>query len=293
MRPPAGALPRLVESPACFSRQRAGTLQTSPLHMKSLILFSAFALSASAAFAQGVGYTDTPQIRGQKWLVHDKNRPNPPVVTPGATFSHGAPAPSDATVLFDGSNLDAWVSDAGTAPEWKIENGYAQVGGKGGIRTKQEFGDYQLHIEWAPPAEVKGESQGRGNSGVFMHGRFEVQVLDSYENKTYADGQAGGIYGQWPPLVNPIKKPGEWNSYDIVFEAPHFDADGKLTKPAYVTVFFNGVCVHNRKEINGPTDHRATNPYKAYSGKGPIALQNHGNPTRYRNIWIRPLGEYN
>lgn len=251
-----------------------------------------FAAGALSAFGQGEGYTDTPVIPGQKWRVHDKDRPNPPEVTPGASFSHGAPPPSDATVLFDGKDLSAWEKDGGGDPKWKIENGYAEVKG-GGIHTKQQFGDFQLHIEWASPAQPKGHSQERGNSGVFLHGRYEVQVLDSYQNKSYADGQAGGLYGQWPPLVNPVKPPGEFNSYDIVFEAPHFDSDGKLTKPGYVTVFFNGVCVHNRKELNGPTNHRVVTPYSAYSGMGPIALQDHGNPVHYRNIWIRPLGQYN
>jgi Domain of Unknown Function (DUF1080) len=263
--------------------------------MKVFIALSLSALAGVSLFAQGVGYTDTPVIRGQKWRVHDKDRPNPPIVTSGATFSHGAPPPSDATVLFDGTTLAAWVSDNGNAAApWKIENGYLEVKpNSGGIHTKQEFGDCQLHIEWSPPSEVKGDSQGRGNSGVFFHRQFEIQVLDSHNNKTYADGQASALYGQWPPLVNPIKKPGEWNSYDIVFEAPRFDADGKLTKPGYATVFFNGVCVHNRKELNGPTNHRATDPYKAYNSLGPISLQDHGNPTRFRNIWIRPLGQYN
>jgi len=263
--------------------------------MKRLALLSLVALTGFTAFGQGVGYTDTPQIRGQKWKVHDKDRPNPPVVTPGATFSHGAPPPDDATVLFDGSNLDAWASDKGNAPApWKIENGYLEVvGGSGGIHTKGEWQDVQLHLEFATPRKVEGESQGRGNSGVFFHGQFEIQVLDSYKNQTYADGQVGALYGQWPPLANPIKPPGEWNSYDIVFEAPRFDAEGKLTRPAYATVFLNGVLLHNRKEINGPTNHRSTPPYRAYSGKGNISLQDHGNPTRFRNMWVRPIGEYN
>jgi hypothetical protein len=262
--------------------------------MKLLPVLSLALITVIPAFAQGVGYSDTPVIRGQKWKVHDKERPNPPVVTPAPTFSHGAPPPSDATVLFDGKDLSGWEKDGGGDPKWKVEHGYMEVvGGSGGIHTKADFGDAQLHIEFATPTVVKGESQGRGNSGVFFHKQFEIQVLDSYNNKTYADGQAGALYGQWPPLVNAIKGPGEWNSYDIIFEAPKFDADGKLTKPAYATVILNGVVLHNRKEINGPTNHRATDPYKAYSGKGPISLQDHGNPSRFRNIWIRGLGEYN
>jgi len=261
--------------------------------MNKFAWLSLSAVFATAAFGQGVGYTNTPPIRGQKWKVHDKDRPNPPTVTPGATFSNGAPAPSDATVLFDGKDLSHWKSGLGAA-KWKIENGYLEVVPKSGdISTKDEFGDVQLHLEFATPMKVEGESQGRGNSGVFFHNQFEVQVLDSYKNQTYADGQAGGLYGQWPPLVNAIRSPGEWNTYDIIFEAPKFDAAGKLIKPAYVTAFLNGVCVHNRKELNGPTNHQATDPYKPYSGKGNLRLQDHSNPTRFRNIWIRPMGEYN
>jgi Domain of Unknown Function (DUF1080) len=260
--------------------------------MKRIATVLCFFAGALVASAQGEGYTDTPIIRGQKWRVHDKERPNPKEVKPGATFSHGAPPPEDATVLFDGTDFSAWEKDGGGAPSWKVENGYVEAA-KGSVHTKQEFGDFQLHIEWASPNPPRGHGQDRGNSGVFLQGRYEVQVLDSYQAKTYADGQAGGLYGQWPPLVNPIKPPGEWNTYDIAFEAPHFDADGKLTKPAYVTVFFNGVCVHNRKELNGPTNHRVSDPYKPYSGMGPIGLQDHGHPVHYRNIWIRPLGQYN
>lgn len=261
--------------------------------MKTLALLTLGAVCVTVALAQGVGYTDTPQIRGQKWKVHDKDRPNPPTVTPGSTFSNGAPPPSDAKVLFDGKDLSQWKSGNGE-PKWKVENGYMEIVGKSGsISTKEEFGDVQLHLEFATPSKVEGESQGRGNSGVFFHGQFEVQVLDSHNNKTYADGQAGALYGQWPPLVNAIRPPGEWNTYDIIFEAPQFDAEGKLVKPAYVTAFLNGICIHNRKELNGPSSHMSNPPYKAYSGKGNLGLQDHDNPTRFRNIWIRPLGTYN
>lgn len=261
--------------------------------MKKLLLLTLGAACITPAFSQGVGYSDTPQIRGQKWKVHDKERPNPPTVTPGATFSNGAPPPSDAIWLFNGKDFAHWTQGGG-APKWKIENGTMEVVGKSGdIATKDEFGDAQVHLEFATPTKVEGESQGRGNSGVFFHGQFEVQVLDSHNNKTYADGQAGALYGQWPPLVNAIRPPGEWNTYDIVFEAPRFDAAGKLVKPGYVTAFLNGVCVQNRQELNGPTNHRATDPYKAYSGKGNLRLQDHGNPTRFRNIWLRPIGEHN
>jgi hypothetical protein len=181
---------------------------------------------ASPALATGVGYEDTPVIPGQKWKVHDKNRPNPPVVTPAETFSQGAGAPADATVLFDGTDLSHWVSTAsGGEAKWVVKDGII-IAAKGDIQTKEKFGDFQLHIEWSSPNPPRGTNQDRGNSGVFLQGYYEVQVLDSYNARTYADGQAGGLYGQWPPLNNASKKPGEWNSYDIIFEAPKWDADG-------------------------------------------------------------------
>jgi hypothetical protein len=244
------------------------------------------------AVASGVGYDDTPQIPGQTWKVHDKNRPSPAIVTPAPTFSHHAGAPSDAVVLFDGSDLDKWVS-GGDKPKWKVEGGYMEmVRGGGDIQTKDKFGDFQLHIEWSTPNPPKGESQGRGNSGVFLHGMFEVQVLDSYENVTYADGQAGSLYGQWAPLQNAMKPPGEWNAYDIIFEAPKWDEQGELTKKAHVTVIHNGVVLHHRQEFVGPSGHRNVPQYRKYDGTGPIRLQDHGDPVRFRNIWIRPLGGY-
>ncbi len=242
----------------------------------------------------GVGYDKTPVIPGQKWRVHDKDRPVPPIVTPGARFSHGAPPPSDATVLFGGRDLTQWELSDGKPAPWTVMNGFFQVAPKAGaIQTRQEFGDCQLHIEFATPSLVEGSSQGRGNSGVFFHADFEVQVLDSYNNRTYADGQVGALYGQWPPLANPVKGPGEWNSYDIVFEAPRFDTAGKLSRPGYLTVILNGVLMHNRKELNGPTHHQVVDPYKPYNSRGKISLQDHGNTTRFRNIWVRAIGEYN
>lgn len=246
----------------------------------------------SVAFAAGVGYEDTPVIPGQKWKVHDKNRPNPPVVTPAAQFSQGAEAPSDAKVLFDGKSLAAWKS-GGSDAKWKVQDGcFEVVKGTGDIETREKFADFQLHIEWSAPNPPKGDSQGRGNSGIFLHGLYEIQVLDVYNNKTYADGQAGGLYGQWAPLANAMKKPGEWNSYDIVFEGPRFDESGKVTTKATVTVIHNGVVLHHRKELNGPTGHRNVPEYRKYDGTGPIRLQDHGDPVRFRNIWVRPLGTY-
>ena len=224
-------------------------------------------------------------------MVHDSDRPYPPEVTPGAT--PGA-APSDAIVLFDGKDLSHWTQRGGGAPKWKVENGYFEVTPRtGDLVTKETFGDCQLHIEWQESADVKGFGQGRGNSGVYMMGLFEIQVLDSYRAPTYADGQAGALYGQWPPMVNPIRKPGEWQSYDIVFEAPKFE-DGKLVEPAYTTLFFNGVIVHNRKKLNGPSAHRSIEQYAPGVTTGSISLQDHGpaQPLRFRNIWVRKLNGY-
>jgi hypothetical protein len=233
-----------------------------------------------------LGYDDTPMLPGLPFHVHDPKRPHPPVVTPSA---QPGGAPSDAIVLFDGKDLSQWQKAKGN---WKVDDGYLQVvPGAGDLATKQKFGDVQLHVEWAAPAEVRGNSQNRGNSGIFLQGRYEVQVLDSYQNPTYADGQAGALYGQWPPLANATRKPGEWQSYDIVFEAPKFEG-GKLVKPAYATVFLNGVLLHNHKELMGSTVHRALAKYKDQPAEDSLVLQDHQQPVRYRNIWIRRLGGY-
>jgi hypothetical protein len=232
-----------------------------------------------------VGYSDTPFIPGSKFRVHDSDRPQPAIVTPGG---HGSP-PSDAVVLFDGASLAAWQSAKGGAAGWKVENGYMEVVPKSGdIRTEQEFGDCQLHVEWAAPSEVKGDSQGRGNSGVFMMSRYEIQVLDCYNNPTYADGTAAAIYGEFPPLVNACRKPGEWQVYDIIWTAPRFNGE-QLATPAYLTMLFNGVLVHNHRALIGPTSHRKVVPWEAHPPVGPLRLQDHGNPMRFRNIWYRPL----
>lgn len=253
--------------------------------LPALVLATAY----NTAMAQGVGYDDTPQIPGQKWKVHDIARPNPPVVDPGPA-GKPAPAPSDAVVLFDGTNLDAWqAGDGGTAGWTILPDGSMEVkAGTGDIMTKEHFGDCQLHVEWASPKTPVGESQQRGNSGVFFFGRYEIQVLDSYENQTYADGQAAAIYGQYPPDVNASRGPGEWQTYDIMFEAPVFDGD-KLVKPAYATVIHNGVLVQNHRALIGPTQHRAVATYSPHEAKGEIKLQDHGNPVRFRDIWVRPL----
>jgi hypothetical protein len=240
------------------------------------------------------GYTDTPRLPGQKWRVHDPDRPHPRKVTPGPVVS--APAPSDAIVLFDGKDLSQWVT-AGRGgqiqePKWKVENGYMEtVPRSGRLVTKEKFGDCQLHIEWMIPAGSPGVGQDRGNSGVELMMRYEIQVLESFENPTYADGQAAAIYGQWPPLVNASRPEGQWNVYDILFEAPRFDKE-KLVKPGYVTVVHNGILVHNHQEILGATVWRKVAVYSHHGEEEPLSLQDHNSPVRFRNIWIRKLGHY-
>ena len=220
----------------------------------------------------------------------------PPVVTPGtpSTADHAGTAPSDATVLFDGKDLSQWVSlGDGTPTKWIARDGYMEcVKGSGYVRTLQNFGDCQLHVEWATPTPAQGEGQGRGNSGVFFGmDRYEVQVLDSFGSKTYADGSAGSVYGQYPPLVNACRAPGEWQTYDIIYTAPRFTPDGKLHSPAHLTVFQNGVLIQNNVELTGPTSWLERAPYQPHPEKQPISLQDHGNPVRYRNIWVRELGK--
>jgi hypothetical protein len=246
-----------------------------------------FLLAASPAFAQA---TKDPE----GWAQHDLNRPQPTIVDPGTGVPPDAPGkpPSDAVVLFGGADLSAWKgSKGGGAAPWKVENGYFEVvKGTGGIETRQSFGDVQLHIEWMAPAPAKGEGQDRGNSGVFFGGdRYEVQVLDSYGNKTYPDGQAAALYGQYPPLVNASRPPGEWQAYDIVYDAPRFDAKGKLLRAARVTVFHNGVVVQDAMEYIGPSTNRVRTPYSAHPVKLPIGLQDHNHPVRFRNVWLREL----
>jgi hypothetical protein len=209
--------------------------------------------------------------------------PEPPVVTPG----EGSGPPSDAIVLFDGKNFDAWDG----ARDWKVDaDGAFTV--KGNLRTKQKFGDIQLHLEFAEPKEVRGRGQGRGNNGVGLMGaRYEIQVLDSYDNKTYPEGQCASVYNQRPPMVNACRKPGEWQTYDIAFTAPRFGPDGKVQKPAYVTVFHNGMLVQNHTEILGSTHFDRPNEYAKHPDKEPLVLMYHGNPVRFRNIWVREIKE--
>ena len=230
------------------------------------------------------GYTDTFHVPGQTWRVHDKSRPEPAIVDPPS--EPGAP-PSDATVLFDGKDLNQWQGGQGEAL-WKVKDGYVEVNGTGSVKTKEGFGSCQLHVEWAAPAEVKDKAQGRGNSGVMLMGLYEIQVLDSYDNRTYSDGQAGSVYGQTPPLVNACRKPGEWQSYDIIFEAPKYEGR-EVVSPAYVSVIHNGVVVQHRTKIEGRVAHKDPPKYLPHEDKLPLVLQDHGNPVRFRNIWIRPL----
>jgi hypothetical protein len=205
----------------------------------------------------------------------------PRVINPG-------PPPADAIVLFGGTDLSQWQHEGGGKAAWEVKDGEATVNGTGDIATKQPFGDCQLHIEWATPAEVSGEGQGRGNSGVILQGRYELQILDSYQNQTYFNGQAGAVYSQYAPLVNVSRKPGQWQSYDVIFHAPRFDENGKLLKAATITVLHNGVLVQDHVEIQGPTAQQPAR-YEPHPLKQPLVLQDHGNPVRFRNIWIREL----
>jgi hypothetical protein len=228
-----------------------------------------------------VGYKDTPILPWCGYHVHDPDRPAPPKVTPGPHAA--AAAPSDAVVLFDGKDLSQWKTS-----DWKIENGEL-IAVSGDLTTNQAFGDCQLHIEWQAPDPPQGQMFDRGNNGVMLMGLFEIQVYDSYTEKLYPDGQAASVYGQTPPRVNACRKPGQWQSFDIIFFAPVFK-DGTLEKPAYVTVLHNGVLVHHNQEIYGPTGHRILPRYdKPIPGKLPLSLSAHNNPVRFRNIWIRPL----
>ncbi len=238
------------------------------------------------------GYSDTPQLPDQKWKVHDMERPRPPKVAPGPPASITAPA--DAIILFDGKDLSQWEQfgrgGVVSEPKWKVEHGYVEIVPRTGrLRTRQSFGDCQLHIEWQIPPEAKGDGQGIGNSGVELMGRYEIQVLESAGHLTYADGGAGAIYGVWPPLVNPARPQGEWNVYDIFFEAPRFEGE-KLVKPAYVTLLFNGVLAQHHKNYLGTTIWRRIGTYAPHPPELPLTLQDHSQAVRFRNIWIRRLG---
>jgi len=236
----------------------------------------------------------SPSVVLPPWGVkHDRNAPQPPVVAPGeaSTEAREGKPPSDAIVLFNGKDLSNWESVDGGPAEWKVEKGdFATVPGKGDIRTKQAFGDCQLHVEYAAPNPPHGVDQDRGNSGVYLMSLYEIQVLDSYQSKTYPDGQAAALYGQYAPLVNACRPPGQWQTYDIVFHGPRFDAAGKLTRAATFTVLHNGVLVQDHVTALGRTDGEHQ-PYEQTPTKLPLKLQDHNHPVRFRNIWIRELAE--
>jgi hypothetical protein len=241
-----------------------------------------------------IQYVDTPSGR---WMVHDESRPAPPVITPGtfSTTRRVGQAPSDAVVLFDGTDesMKNWTDTKGNPSKWIVSEGYMEsVKGAGYIQTKEGFGSCQLHVEFATPSNVQGTSQGRGNSGVFLQGEYEIQVLDSYENKTYPDGQCAALYGRSVPLVNACRKPGEWQTYDVVYHRPLFDKDGKVTRKPTFTIFQNGTLVQDHVALEGGTgwiNAHAVTSFRPLKDKGPLQLQDHGNPVRYRNIWVRPL----
>jgi hypothetical protein len=235
-------------------------------------------------------YGDPPDDH-HPWAVHDGNRPQPVRLTPG-TFSQpdrpGRP-PSDARILFDGKDLSGWQNDKGAPAPWVVQDGVMTVvPGTGQILSREQFGDCQLHLEWAAPSKVEGDGQGRANSGVFLMGMLEIQILDSYDNVTYADGHAGAYYGINPPLALPIRPPGEWQVYDIVFRRPIYRG-GQVLDPGYVTVFVNGVLVQDHTPLEGSGTHMTRTKPGPFPEKGPLSLQDHGNPMRFRNIWYRPL----
>jgi len=276
--------------PAAQSTPPPPTTQQTPPAGRSNAAAQGAVRDASGAI---IGFTGLAEIPGTPWRIHDAARPHPRVITPGATPGS---APSDAIVLFDGKDLSKWVQSRNgqlSDAQWPVKEGYFETGaGTGSILTREKFGDVQLHVEFATPSPGRGASQDRGNSGVRFMGLYEVQVLDSFENVTYADGQAGSIYGEYPPLVNAARRPGEWQTYDIVFEAPKFNG-AMVVAPAYVTVFWNGVLVQHRRPIMGSTSATTTvHQYTPHDPELPLTLQDHAHPVRYRNVWIRRLTGY-
>lgn len=249
------------------------------------------AVPVTASVQGDLGYRDTAVLPGQRWRVHDIDRPRPRAVDPGTASTQERPGrpPSDAIVLFDGKDTSRLVWPA---RGWKMENGYLEITGKGrDLVSRDSFGDIQLHVEWMTPPNPRHVGQSRGNSGIILMGRYEIQVLDSYDAATYADGQAASMYGQFPPLVNASRKPGEWQTYDIIFEAPRFEGD-KMMKPPIVTVLHNGVLVHNHQAFIGQMAHRIHKPFQPHGAEAPLVIQNHDVPVRYRSIWLRRIGGY-
>ncbi|TDN85930.1 uncharacterized protein DUF1080 [Salegentibacter sp. 24] len=251
------------------------------ISIKSILIISICVLSSITVFSQEKNADLPPEAT-------EFYEPVPPKIEAGESITT---PPSDAKILFDGSDLSAWINERnGAQPTWTIEGNILTINpGTGGIKTKENFGDMQLHLEWRAPIEIKGEGQGRGNSGVIIMENYEVQILDSYENETYTNGQAASIYKQSPPLVNATKAPGKWNTYDIIFTAPKFNEDGMLLKPAKLTVLHNGVVVQNNFELRGPTEYTRIPNYSKHAEKLPIHIQDHGNPVSFRNIWVREL----
>ena len=244
------------------------------------------AVAAAAIYCVMPAASQSPS----RWKIHDMTRPAPRNVESNMTLP--VPPPSDAVVLFDGTDVSNWRAADGSAAKWIIKDGnLAAVPGGGPVFTRDGYGDIQLHIEWAAPTPGRGKGQGRGNSGVFLMSKYEVQVLDSHENVTYTDGQAAAVYGQYPPLVNASRPAGEWQAYDIVFRRPRFRPDGSVAQPARITVLHNGVLVQDNSEIWGPTSWLQHLPYKSHPDRLPLSLQDHGNPVLYRNIWLRELEE--
>jgi len=253
-----------------------------PLLLLAVVFSGGSAFAGKETTINGItGFKDSPLLPGGKWHVHDPERPQPPVVTPGGV-------PSDALVLFDGTDLSQWHDKKCNPAPWIVADG-AMAAAKSDIVTVREFGDLQLHAEFCEPVPATGTGQGRGNSGIFFMGRFEIQILDCYQTKTYPDGQTSALYGQMPPLVNACRPPGEWQTYDIVFTAPRFNPDGTLKQPAYATIFHNGVLTQNHQAFLGPTQHAKVASYTRQPETGPVGLQFHNNPVRFRNIWVRPL----
>jgi hypothetical protein len=258
-----------------FAARRAATLLTGGVLM--------LATDADSSGAQ------QPREQPREWPVHSMDRPQPPVVDPGPG-ALPVPPPADAIVLFDGRDLARWRHANGGDATWIVRDGYLEVRpGSGDLATREGFGDVQLHVEWASPSPPRGDGQDRGNSGVYLMETYEVQVLDSFGNRTYPDGQAASLYGQFPPLVNASRPPGAWQSYDIIFHAPRFGTGGALLRAATITVFHNGVLVQDHVTLSGPTAHRARPPYTAHADRLPIRLQDHSHPVRFRNIWLRTL----
>jgi len=260
--------------------------------MRFIVLIALLAVAAGSARPADENSAREEALK--RWKPNDVNRPVPPIITPGTPSTQEKPGtpPSDAVILFDGQDLSKWLDRKGGPARWKVVDSAIVVApGTGDIHTRQAFGDCQLHVEWAEPNPPHETDQARGNSGVYLMSRYELQVLDSYQNKTYADGQAGAVYGQFPPLVNVSLPPGVWQTYDIVFHGPRFAPDGKVLRPARMTVLQNGVLVEDNVSLTGPTDYQARPPYKPHPEKMPLLLQDHDQPVRFRNIWIRELND--